>query len=119
MSNASSLSGVLDYYKNGKLKILAISTPERHPSIPDVPTFKELGYNAVTGYSIYRGWYAKAGVKKEYIEVLEQLCQLVYNDPEWKGFMKTLGKEENWKNSKDFTKWYQDIVSSTASLGIK
>jgi tripartite-type tricarboxylate transporter receptor subunit TctC len=34
----------LPHIKGGKVKALAISTPVRMPQLPDVPTFRELGY---------------------------------------------------------------------------
>jgi tripartite-type tricarboxylate transporter receptor subunit TctC len=36
-----------------KVRTLAIATEKRHPALPDVPTFKELGLNWVDG--AYRG----------------------------------------------------------------
>ena len=38
----------LPQYKAGVLKALAVSSWKRYPSIPDVPTFKEQGFDAVT-----------------------------------------------------------------------
>ncbi len=35
---------VIEYYKAGTVKILAITADQRIPELPDVPTFKELGY---------------------------------------------------------------------------
>jgi tripartite-type tricarboxylate transporter receptor subunit TctC len=37
----------------GKVRALAVATRERHPALPDVPTFKELGFDWVEG--AYRG----------------------------------------------------------------
>jgi tripartite-type tricarboxylate transporter receptor subunit TctC len=39
--------------QKGKLRALAIATEKRHPQLPDVPTFRELGLNWVDG--AYRG----------------------------------------------------------------
>lgn len=36
-----------------KVRMLAVAMDERHPAFPDVPTFKELGYDIVSG--AYRG----------------------------------------------------------------
>ena len=36
-----------------KVRMLAVAMEERHPAFPDVPTFKELGYDLVSG--AYRG----------------------------------------------------------------
>jgi tripartite-type tricarboxylate transporter receptor subunit TctC len=39
--------------QKAKVRTLAIATEKRHPALPDVPTFKELGLNWVDG--AYRG----------------------------------------------------------------
>lgn len=116
MCNASSVSGALDYYKNGELKILAVSAPERLAILPDVPTFEELGYHDMTGYSIYRGTYTKAGVSPEHLAVLEQLHELIFNDPEWVEFMAGLNKETNFKNTEAYTEWFNNIVNFTTTF---
>lgn len=48
------LSGVIGNVEGGQLRALAVTTDERSPSAPDVPTFKELGYpemNVILGWS--------------------------------------------------------------------
>ncbi len=47
------LTGAVNLTKAGKLKILLMPTAERNPLFPDVPTAKELGYNAVL--DLFRG----------------------------------------------------------------
>jgi tripartite-type tricarboxylate transporter receptor subunit TctC len=52
------VTGALSYVtfaiqQRGKVRALAIATEARHPAFPDVPTFKELGFNWVDG--AYRG----------------------------------------------------------------
>lgn len=52
------VSGAMGYLplaiqQKGKVRTLAIATEKRHPALPDVPTFKELGLNWVDG--AYRG----------------------------------------------------------------
>jgi len=39
--------------QQGQLRVLAVATEERHPAFPEAPTFKELGFNVVSG--AYRG----------------------------------------------------------------
>lgn len=52
------VSGAMGYLplaiqQKGKIRTLAIAAEKRHPALPDVPTFKELGFNWVDG--AYRG----------------------------------------------------------------
>lgn len=54
--------------KRNELRVLAIATDERLPDFPDVPTFKELGFDLVGG--IDRGVTVPAGTPKEKIKVL-------------------------------------------------
>lgn len=39
--------------QGGKVRMLAVAMEERHPAFPDVPTFRELGFDIVSG--AYRG----------------------------------------------------------------
>lgn len=116
MCNASSVSGAYDYYKNGELKILAVSSPERLASMPEVPTFEELGYPEMTGYSIYRGSYTVAGVPEEHLTVLEELHKLVDADPEWQDFLDSVNKEADYRGLKEYTDWYNSIVNFTTEF---
>lgn len=55
----------------GKLRALAVSTEERSPLLPDIPTFKEAGYPGMT----QRGWFgvfAPAGTPQPVIERLNR-----------------------------------------------
>ena len=51
------LSSANAHIDSGKLRLLAISAPKRLPEYPDVPTFAELGYPALTGTT----WFALSG----------------------------------------------------------
>jgi tripartite-type tricarboxylate transporter receptor subunit TctC len=93
-----------------ELKILAVTSAERLPSIPDVPTFEELGYPDVTGYSIYRGSYTKAGLPAEHLAVLEELHELISNDPDWIAYLESISKEVDYRPTDEYT------ACSTVSL---
>ncbi|SCY88304.1 Bug family tripartite tricarboxylate transporter substrate binding protein [Paracoccus tibetensis] len=38
---------VLEHYRGGTVRILGVMSPERHPMLPDVPTFREQGVDLV------------------------------------------------------------------------
>jgi putative tricarboxylic transport membrane protein len=65
-----------------KLRGLAVYTEQRLPSIPDVPTLKELGMNFVEGS--FRGYLAPKGTPKEIVGTLADGLEKVSADPQFK-----------------------------------
>ena len=63
------LAAALPHIRGGKMKPIAITGLERHPLVPDVPTFEELGYKEFTGVQ----WYGIAGPAKLPAEITEKL----------------------------------------------
>jgi tripartite-type tricarboxylate transporter receptor subunit TctC len=57
--NFDTMPPVLEHIKAGKLRALAISTPQRLPQLADVPTFAEVG---IRGFDV-TNWYAIMGPK--------------------------------------------------------
>lgn len=51
------LAAALPHIKSGKVRPIAVTGPKRHALIPDVPTFKELGFEGFEGVQ----WYGVAG----------------------------------------------------------
>ena len=65
-----------------KFRFLAIASDKRMDIIPDVPTFKELGYDIVEG--AYRGVAAPPGTPDEIIKYLAAAFDKTMKDPEVK-----------------------------------
>jgi tripartite-type tricarboxylate transporter receptor subunit TctC len=68
-----------------KVRVLAVAMDERHPKFPDVPTFKELGYDLVGG--AYRGIAVPMSTPDDIKRVLSDLIGKINKDPE---FIKTM-----------------------------
>ena len=64
-------SGVLPQVKGGKLKALAVSSPQRSPLAPDVPTIAELGYPGFDVQFAY-AFMAPAGTPDEIVQLLNR-----------------------------------------------
>jgi tripartite-type tricarboxylate transporter receptor subunit TctC len=59
---------LLEQHKAGRIRILATSDRQRSPFVPDVPTFRETGYDIVgTGWY---GFFAPAGLAPDLMEKL-------------------------------------------------
>ena len=65
-----------------KFKFLAIASEKRMDVIPDVPTFKELGYDIVEG--AYRGVAAPPGTPDAIVKILADAFDKTMKDPEVK-----------------------------------
>ena len=57
----------LPFIRSGQLRALAISSATRHRLLPDVPTFKELGYPDVEEYT-WVAFFAPAGTSPEIVQ---------------------------------------------------
>jgi tripartite-type tricarboxylate transporter receptor subunit TctC len=75
--------------QKGKVRTLAIATEKRHPALPDVPTFKELGINWVDG--AYRGIGVPKATPKLIQQKLSDYFALLNSDPEIKKKLEDAG----------------------------
>jgi tripartite-type tricarboxylate transporter receptor subunit TctC len=68
--------------ENGLLRPLAVTSAERSPRLPDVPTLVELGYEDQV-YPGWRGVFVPAGTPEDRIAYLEDILRQVSEDPEF------------------------------------
>jgi tripartite-type tricarboxylate transporter receptor subunit TctC len=77
----------------GKLKLLAVSTPQRIPSLPDVPTLKESGIDIVM--TQWYGLAAPAGTPKDVVDHIARAVQASMKDPELLKVFRADGAQES------------------------
>jgi tripartite-type tricarboxylate transporter receptor subunit TctC len=68
--------------KAGSLRALAVSTPNRLPALPNIPTFAELGYPKLTG-SQWLGLSAPKGLPAPIIQRLTALIPEILSKPDF------------------------------------
>jgi len=78
-------SSAIAQVQNGDIRLIAISTAKRDTYFPNVPTFKEKGFNIVE--SLWRGIMVKKGTSNEVITKLTLAINNVEKSAEWKKFM--------------------------------
>jgi tripartite-type tricarboxylate transporter receptor subunit TctC len=77
--------------QKGKLRALAVAMEQRHPALPDVPTFKELGINHVGG--AYRGVAVPKSTPEPVREQVSALFARINAEPELRKRMQDGGFE--------------------------
>lgn len=75
----------------GKVRALAVAMDKRHPLLPDVPTFRELGVDWVDG--AYRGIGVPKSTPTEVKKRVADLWMALNNDPEMKDLAAKSGFE--------------------------
>jgi len=92
---------VLPLIREGRIKALATSSPERVSDLPDVPTMKELGLDQLS-LEFWDGVWAPTGVPADIVEKLNAAINAALQSPEMVASMKQLGFESRIGSPQDF-----------------
>ena len=109
------LTSALQQIKAGKLIAYAVTSPQRLPTLPDVPTVSEAG---LTGYDS-TGWFgvvAPAGTPAPIIARLNAEITAALNDPQIKAAMRNLGVEPAPGTSAEFAAYIQSETVKWAKV---
>jgi tripartite-type tricarboxylate transporter receptor subunit TctC len=77
------MPGIVDFVKQGRLRALAVTSAQRHPVFPDLPTLEESGF---PGYQVasWNGAVVPAGTPKDIVNRLHKEIVTILNIPEVK-----------------------------------
>jgi tripartite-type tricarboxylate transporter receptor subunit TctC len=96
------------YVKAGKLRLLAISAPQRLPNFPEVPTLNEI-VPGVAGFAWF-GLSAPARTPREILERIEAEVQKIVALPEVRARFADLGMNLSGRGRNDYAEFIaQDI----------
>ena len=85
-------SGVMPLIRTGRVKALAVTSIQRSPLLPDVPTFSELGFPGI--YSVvWGGLFAPAGTPKIILDKIHNAIQQENKDAAYKEMVTTMNNE--------------------------
>ncbi len=96
-------SEIVSQIKAGQAVALAVTSPERISSMPDLPTFKELGYDFI--YIQQRGLAMKKGAPPEVVDYWINLLGKVRQTKEWKTYLEKNMQEDGWLPGEKFAQW--------------
>ena len=85
---------------SGKLRVLAVSSEQRLEDFPNVPTYKERGWNVVR-YQ-WRGIMGRNGLPQPVIDKLVGAIQKSQRTPEWKAYLKQVTQLDGFQGPAAF-----------------
>jgi tripartite-type tricarboxylate transporter receptor subunit TctC len=120
------MAGRIDFYfiplaaaasalKSDKLTILAVSSPNRVPLLPDVPSIVEAGYPD----AVFRFWNGLSAPAKTPLAVVQKLHDVTVkalNDPTLREKLAKLGVEPKQISVEEFRKFFNDDLAATVEL---
>ena len=97
----TNLTNVIELIKGGKLRALAVTSPQRLKLLPDVPTYAELGYPGVDIYG-WRGVIGPKGLPQEIVDKWAAAIKKTQGSKAWTGLVTKLGDEPTYMGPKEF-----------------
>ncbi|HEV8457978.1 MAG TPA: tripartite tricarboxylate transporter substrate binding protein [Methylomirabilota bacterium] len=103
---ASGPAVVLPHIKSGKLRPLAGWGDKRVAALPDVPTFRELGYPEAEFY-IWAGVFAPKGTPEPVLQKLRETLRAAVTDSEFKQAMDKIETPVVFKQGDEFQRFFE------------
>lgn len=118
-----SIPQAANYHKQGKVRALAVTSKERNPALPDIPTVIESGFKGFEVVGFY-GFLAPAGLPADITAKLSDAFRQVMTNADIRSRMVAQGADPAFLGSEDFAKfiaaelprWAQAVKASGAKL---
>jgi len=98
---------VAEFIDSGRVRAIAITTEERTDMFPDLPTFKEQGYDVVA--AVFRGVVAAKGISDEAKTYLSTMVEKLQATPEWdEKYLKANGVIRGYLGPEEFAAYLEE-----------
>ena len=104
------LAAALPHIKAGKMRPLAVTGTKRHPLLPDVPTFEELGYKGFDGVQWY-GIVGPANMPPAIVATLNKAINEALADPQLRERLSSEALEPMSMTPEQFGKYMRDDIA--------
>lgn len=94
---SSSVDALVPHHRSGAMRILGVATAQRTPALPNVPTFREQGFDSVIG-----NWTAIMGPKglsPAQIAYWEDLLERTFHHAMWKSMLDADALEHDFRKA--------------------
>jgi tripartite-type tricarboxylate transporter receptor subunit TctC len=120
---AESIPQAAAYHKQGKVRALAVTSRERNPALPDIPTVMETGIKDFEVVGFY-GFLAPANTPRDVVAKLSDAFRQVLATPDVRNRMVSQGADPAFLGAEDFSRflaaemprWADAVKKSGAKL---
>jgi tripartite-type tricarboxylate transporter receptor subunit TctC len=109
------LAAALPHIKAGKMKPLAVTGLKRHPLLPDVPTFEELGYKGFDGVQWY-GIVGPANIAPPIVKRLNEEINKLLASPDLRERLSSEALEPMPMSPEQFGQYMRDDIGKWSRL---
>jgi len=113
--NFDTMPPVIDHVKGGRLRALAISTPQRLAQLPEVPTFIEEG---LSGFDVtnWYGFMAPRGTPREIVDKLNVDINKAMKEPDVRARLEQVGTQMRETRPDEFEAFMRAEVAKYGKL---
>jgi tripartite-type tricarboxylate transporter receptor subunit TctC len=104
----------LPHVKAGKLRMLATWGATRLAAYPEVPTFKELGYDLE--YYLWTGLFAPRGTPAPAVKLLREATRQAVNDSDFRSAMEKAQTPIAYQDADEFRAWWDADATRLAAV---
>ncbi|HSQ03224.1 MAG TPA: tripartite tricarboxylate transporter substrate binding protein, partial [Burkholderiales bacterium] len=107
-------AAISNQVKAGKLRPIVSWGAKRHEAYPNVPTFKELGYDIE--YYIWAGMFGPKGISEANLKVLRDAVRKAVADPDFKSAMDKVSSPIQYLDAPEFRKYWEADAKRLAAV---
>ena len=108
-------AAIASHVKAGRLRPIVTWGAKRHESFPQIPTFKESGYDIE--YYIWAGMFAPKGTPEAVMKTVRDAVRKAVDDPDFKSQMQKIESPIQYLDAPDFAKyWAADATRLAAAV---
>ena len=108
------LAASIGYVKDGRLKVLAVTTPQRAAALPNVPTLDELGYKTVSDSPF--GVCGPKGMDPAVTQRLHDAFKKTLDDPAVLATFEKYDQSVIYMNTADYSKFARENYASEKAV---
>ena len=105
-------AAIASHVKAGRLRPIVGWGAKRHEAFPQVPTFKELGYDVE--YYIWAGVFAPKGTPEPVMKTVRDAVRKAVDDPDFKATMQKIDSPIQYLDAPEFAKYWANDAKRLA-----